>query len=170
MPTASAVKDPPFRAARAPGSALTRDARALYQAMTAFLRFHQFRDRDHTGYHGLTITQCYVLECLYRRRALTLNQLAEEMLLDKSTLSRIVDALDAKGAVARRPNPADGRSTYLGLTASGKRAYLKVEADLIRENAELLRDTPPRQRRQFIAFLRRLTKRAMERNVSAVHV
>jgi DNA-binding MarR family transcriptional regulator len=137
--------------------------------MTAFLRFHQFRDRDHTGYHGLTITQCYVLECLERRGALTLNELTEEMLLDKSTLSRIVDGLVAKDAVSRRPNPADGRSTYLALTPAGQRAYAEVEADLVRENAMLMQDTTRAQRRQFIAFLERLTNAARARHVSPAH-
>lgn len=149
-------------------STLQGDAHELYLAMTAFLRFNQFRDRDHTGYHGMTITQCYVLECLDRREALTLNELAEEMLLDKSTLSRIADSLEAKRVITRRPNPSDGRSTLLRLTQAGARAYRRVEADLVRENAELLRQTPPRQRRQFIAFLKRLTDAALTRKVSVI--
>jgi DNA-binding MarR family transcriptional regulator len=152
-----------------PSPSLRRDAHALYNAMTAFMRFVQFRDRDHSGYHGLTITQCYLLECLHRRGALTLNQLADEMLLDKSTLSRIVDALEAKGAVTRRPHPSDGRSSHLGLTAAGRRSYLKVEADLVSENATLLRELPGRERRQLIAFLQRLTETAMKRRVSPIH-
>ena len=168
MPTTPRTRRSVARAGAARTS-LQRDAQDLYAAMTAFLRFHQFRDRDQTGYHGLTITQCYVLECLHRRESLTLNELTEEMLLDKSTLSRIVAALEAKGAVARRPNPADGRSTFLVLTPAGTRAYAAVEADLVRENATLLRDTTPRQRRQFIAFLQRLTDAARARHVSPVH-
>lgn len=159
---------PRLVAVRGARSTLQRDAHELYLAMTAFLRFHQFRDRDHTGYHGMTITQCYVLECFDRRRTLTLNELAEEMLLDKSTLSRIVDTLEAQRAIARRPNPSDGRSTLLRLTHAGARAYRGVEADLVRENAELLRQTLPRQRRQFIAFLKRLTQSAMTRKVSMI--
>ena len=151
-----------------PRSPLENDARELYRAMTAFLRFHQFRDRDHTGYHGMTITQCYVLECFERRRVLTLNELAEEMLLDKSTLSRIVDGLEAKGLLERRDNPADGRSSLLSLTAAGTKAYRTVEGDLIRENVKLLKGTPATQRRQFIAMLRRLTTAAVQREVTPV--
>jgi DNA-binding MarR family transcriptional regulator len=168
MTTTLRAKRPTARR-RSTGTPLQRDARDLYVAMTAFLRFHQFRDRDQTGYHGLTITQCYVLECLHRRGALTLNELTEEMLLDKSTLSRIVDGLVAKDAVSRRPNPTDGRSTYLALTPAGQRAYAAVEADLVHENALLMRDTTPRQRRQFIAFLQRLTDAARVRHVAPAH-
>ena len=74
-------------------SSLDADAASLYRVMTELLRVYQFRDRDRLGYHDLTITQCYVLDILVRRGPLSLNDLAAEMLLDKSTLSRVVDGL-----------------------------------------------------------------------------
>src|SRR5256885_16879631 len=97
---------------KSPGP-LEREAAALYGAMTELLRVYQFRDRDRVGYHGLTITQCYVLEILIRRGALTLNELAAAMCLDKSTLSRVVDGLGRKNGGKRTGNPAVGRRTWL---------------------------------------------------------
>src|SRR5262245_64316313 len=123
---------------RSGSAALERDAAALYGVMTELLRVYQFRDRDRVGYHGLTITQTYVLEILSRRGALTLNELAAEMRLDKSTLSRVVGGLERKGVVKRTSNPADGRSILLQTTASGGRRYQRVEAELVAENAQVL--------------------------------
>jgi DNA-binding MarR family transcriptional regulator len=149
-------------------AALARDAAALYQVMTDLLRVYQFRDRDRVGYHGLTITQTYVMDSLVKRGPQTLNELAASMLLDKSTLSRVIDALETKKAVKRTPNPADGRSTLLEATASGRQRYSKIEADLIAENASVLAAFPAETRRHLIPLIAALAKAARERLIEAV--
>jgi len=153
-----AVKQPP----------LERDAAALYGVMTELLRVYQFRDRDRVGYHGLTITQCYVLDILIRRGSLTLNELAAAMCLDKSTLSRVVDALERKHAVKRTSNPADGRSTLIEATRSGTRRYERVEADIVAENAKVLSGFSPPVRRQVVVLIDALARAARERQLAQV--
>jgi DNA-binding MarR family transcriptional regulator len=142
---------------------LTRDAAALYEVMTELLRVYQFRDRDRVGYHGLTITQVYVLDILVRRGPHTLNALAAAMHLDKSTLSRVVDGLETKRAVQRAANPADGRSAFIEATRSGARRYARVRADIVAENAKVLAEFPAATRRQMLALIDRLTKAARQR-------
>jgi MarR family transcriptional regulator, 2-MHQ and catechol-resistance regulon repressor len=146
-------------------SSLTRDAAALYQVMTELLRAYQFRDRDRLGYHGLTITQCYVLHLLIQRGPLTLNELAAEMHLDKSTLSRMVDGLERKQAVRRTANPADDRSTFIEATRSGTRRHERVEADLVAENAKVLAEFTAPTRRQLLVLIDRLTKAVRARHL-----
>jgi MarR family 2-MHQ and catechol resistance regulon transcriptional repressor len=146
-------------------SSLTRDASALYEVMTELLRVYQFRDRDRLGYHGLTITQCYVLDILIRRGPLTLNELAAEMNLDKSTLSRVVDALERKRAVRRTDNPADGRSTLIEAARSGVQRYERVRADLVAENAEVLSGFTAATRRQFVELIGMLAGAARQRHL-----
>jgi len=146
-------------------SSLARDAAALYDATTELLRFYQFRDRDHVGYHGLTITQCYVIDLLVKRGALTLNALAAEMYLDKSTLSRVVDGLERKQAVRRTPNPADGRSTLIEATRSGAERYARVQADIVAEHARVLSAFAPATRRQLVELIDMLVTAARERTL-----
>ena len=157
-----------YVAAGAKGHAgLVRDAAALYRVMTELLRVYQFRDRDRVGYHDLTITQCYVLEILVRRGALTLNDLAAEMYLDKSTTSRVVDGLERQRAIKRLANPADGRSTLIEATAAGARRYARVEADIVAENTKALAGFPPLVRRQLLTLVAELTRAARHRQLSA---
>jgi DNA-binding MarR family transcriptional regulator len=151
-----------------PSAALERVAADLYGAMTELLRVYQFRDRDRVGYHDLTVTQCYVLEILLRRGALTLNELAVEMCLDKSTLSRVVAGLETKQAVKRTANPQDGRSILLETTASGRRKYKRVEADLIAENAAVLSGFSAESRRQLVVLIEALTRAARQRQMQDV--
>jgi MarR family transcriptional regulator, 2-MHQ and catechol-resistance regulon repressor len=136
--------------------------------MTELLRVYQFRDRDRVGYHDLTVTQCYVLEILIRRGPLTLNELAAEMRLDKSTLSRVVDGLERKQAVKRASNPADARSTLIDATRAGTRRYERVEADLVAENAEVLSGFTAAVRRQLVGLIAALARAARERQLARV--
>lgn len=151
-----------------PSAALHRDATALFRAMTELLRLYQFRDRDRMGYHGLTITQSYVMEVIIRRRRLTLNDLAEEMNLDKSTLSRVVDGLERKGAVRRLPNPLDGRSVLLEATRSGTRRRARIEADIIAENETVLAPFAPTVRRDLVGLIGALTQAVRARHLDRV--
>jgi MarR family transcriptional regulator, 2-MHQ and catechol-resistance regulon repressor len=151
----------------APAS-LQHDAADLYGSMTELLRVYQFRDRDRVGYHGLTITQCYVLEILIRRGALTLNELAEEMKLDKSTLSRVVGLLETRRALKRTANPADGRSILLEATPSGVRLYERIEADIVAENERVLAGFSPESRRQLIVLIDALVQAARDRELEEV--
>ena len=151
---------------RAAGRAvLRRDAIDLYDVMTELLRVYQFRDRDRVGYHGLTITQCYVLDLLIEEGPLTLNQLAAGIQLDKSTLSRVVDGLERKRAVKRAPNPADGRSILLQATDSGREQYGRVKADIVAENEILLTSFPAGTRRQLVELIARLSRAAQVRRL-----
>ena len=50
---------------------------------------------------------------------LTLTELATMLGLPLTTASDVVRRLEARGATARRPNPADGRSQLLELTPAG---------------------------------------------------
>ncbi len=134
--------------------------------MTEMLRVYQFRDRDRVGHHGLTITQCYVIEILNRRGPLTLNELAAEIGLNKSTLSRVVDGLQKKQAVKRTSNPADGRSILLEATASGAHRYARVEADIVAENAKVLSGFTPAARRQLVVLIDALVQAARERELA----
>ena len=153
----------------APGSeSLRRDATALFRAMTEMLRLYQFRDRDRMGYHGLTITQSYTMEVVIRRRQLTLNDLAEEMNLDKSTLSRVVDGLERKGAVRRIANPVDGRSVLLQATRAGRQRRQRIESDIVAENERVLAAFTPAVRRDAVRLIRALTGAVRARHVERV--
>jgi DNA-binding MarR family transcriptional regulator len=69
------------------------------------------------------------LRTLERLGPVRTNALAAALHLDASTVTRQVTALVADGLVDRRPDPDDGRSSTLVLTAEGKRIMRTVERD-----------------------------------------
>src|SRR5262245_14728391 len=82
---------------------LHADAESLHAALSELVRVYQFRDRDRICCHDVSVTQCYALEALLRRGPSSLNELASELYLDKSTASRVVATLRRKGYVTRAP-------------------------------------------------------------------
>ena len=152
------------RNARSPApSAFERDARDLYEALTDLVRLYQFRDRNVICCHDVSVTQCYALQSLVRGGARTLGALATELYLDKSTASRVVEALERKGYVRRAPHPEDARAIQLVATARGKKLHAGIEATLMDEERRLIAGLAPEVRKAATGLIRDLARATAKR-------
>jgi len=142
---------------------LHSDTQALYEALSDLVRLYQFRDRDRICCHDVSVTQCYALESMVRCGPMGLNALAAELYLDKSTASRVVNALERKGYLRREGDPQDGRALILTLTPEGLRLHSQIEAEILCEERALLAQVPPAVRREMTLLLRRLVTVAADR-------
>ncbi len=144
-------------------STLESDARALHRTLEDLIRLIQFRDRDRICCHDVSVSQCYALEALATGGPLRLNELAARLYLDKSTASRVVDGLVAKGYVERGRHPEDGRAVLLAATPAGRKLFERVEADLLAEVRAVLVELEPEMRRATVQLLGRLVRVAAGR-------
>jgi MarR family transcriptional regulator for hemolysin len=85
---------------------------------------------------GLTRSQWWVLNHLFRGDGVTQTELAETLEIEKPTLGRLLDRLEAKGWVRREADPRDGRAWRVYLTNEVEPAM----RELRRVAAELRRD------------------------------
>ncbi len=162
----------PTQTARRPASdtRLQQDAQALHEALSHLVRVYQFRDRDKICCHDVSVTQCYALEVLVERGPLRSNALAEALKLDKSTTSRVVDALVRKGYVGKAADGEDARAVSLRVTRSGRALYERINGELIEQEADLLRGLDADVRAGATEIIRRLAVAAEARFVSGVSV
>jgi DNA-binding MarR family transcriptional regulator len=78
---------------------------------------------------GLRTTQFSILAKLKRHGPLTINALAEQMVMDRTTLGRNILPLERDGLIQIRPVPTDRRAKELNLTSAGdKRLQAGVKA------------------------------------------
>jgi DNA-binding MarR family transcriptional regulator len=109
-------------------SPLTADEFAAWRGM---LRVHAaiFRALDDQlqQAHGFGIDAYGVLVTLAPDLALTIGELGERRNLSPSGISRSVDRLERAGLVERRPNPEDGRSLLVALSAEGLARLRKAQ-------------------------------------------
>lgn len=88
----------------------------LRQAARAVTQFYD-RALESTG---LRITQFSILAVLRVAAPASINQLAELLVMDRTTLSRNVDLLEEEGLAERRRSPEDGRKREVLLTDAGR--------------------------------------------------
>lgn len=75
---------------------------------------------------GITLAQCSALVEIGDAGALSLNDLADKLSLDKSTLSRTVNNLVTQGYCERDEQPNDRRYVVIQLTSAGSAMYERV--------------------------------------------
>ena len=94
--------------------------------------------------HGITLSQFEVLEALLHLGPLNQRQLSEKILSSKGNLTTVVDNLERKGLVERRPVKGDRRQNLVCLTPAGRRlirrVFPKQAAAIVREFRVLSRD------------------------------
>ena len=146
---------------------LESDTQALHRTLSELLRVFQFRDRDRICCHDISVTQCYALGALFERDELTLNELAAELYLDKSTASRVVDALVTKGYATRTPRPDDRRAVALQLTPAGRELYQRIDGELLGELRAVAAGFEPEVLRSMNQLLGRFLRAAGSRFLPA---
>lgn len=75
---------------------------------------------------GLTRSQWLVLRRLHRHPGISQSELAEMLEVERATAGRIIDRMERRGWLVRRPDAADRRINRLYLTAEAE----EVEAEL----------------------------------------
>jgi DNA-binding MarR family transcriptional regulator len=82
---------------------------------------------DALASHGMTTAQFAILRYIVRSEPLALSRLAEQLVLDRTSLYRALAPLEAKGWVA--VEPGQGKTKLATLTPPGRTALTAAEAD-----------------------------------------
>lgn len=149
---------------------LRSDAEALHAALADLVRIYQFRDRDKICCYDISVTQCYALEVLVEHGPSRSQVLADTLRLDKSTTTRVVDALVRKGYVERLRDVDDARAVSLCVTQAGRKLYEKINSALIDQQVDVLRGLDPQVRSVATQVIQRLARAAQSRFVLGVSV
>ena len=99
------------------------DLKSLDETLNQLATLYQFRSQEEPLYGVLTVSQSYCLRSLYFHGAQTMSELAGELHVQLSTMTGIIDQLEAKKLVQRVPHPQDRRSLQVQLTVRGKKQY-----------------------------------------------
>ena len=106
--------------------------------------------------HGLNPTEFGILEALYHKGPLPLQQIGEKVLISSGNITYTVDKLEQKGLLVRRPAPHDRRVTFAELTQKGH----DLLAALFPGHAEALQAAvsglSPEEQAQAVRLLRKL--------------
>ena len=73
---------------------------------------------------GLTYTQYIVFLALWEKKALTVGELCDTLMLDNGTLTPLLKKMQTAGYIDRRRSEKDERVVIISLTESGKKLQL----------------------------------------------
>lgn len=101
-----------------------------------------------------------MLQVIAANPGLAQSRLAEAMEVDRSTIVKVVDQLQARGLIVREPSPSDKRSYGLRLTAAGAAELPRMQRLMFAHEDEFAQPLSAQERQLLIELLTRLYDRA----------
>jgi DNA-binding MarR family transcriptional regulator len=134
---------PPYR--RVPAYLIRR----LQMISTAIVA-EEFEDED------MPVAQWAVLTIIESHPEIDQSRLAEVVAIDKTNCGRLVDELEAKGLVERRPHDSDRRVWMLRCTSLGHKTRKRLRPRALATQGRLLSCLEPADRERFIDLMSRV--------------
>jgi MarR family transcriptional regulator, 2-MHQ and catechol-resistance regulon repressor len=129
------------------------DPNGLHRSLRTLVRLQEYRDRMRAAGYGISPAGADALEAIARLGEISLNRLAAELFVDKSTASRVVALLEERGWLQRAADPRDARALRLQLTAEGSALQREIAADAIWETQAVWRALPDGDREAAAAVI-----------------
>ncbi|MGQ9631530.1 MAG: MarR family winged helix-turn-helix transcriptional regulator [bacterium] len=79
-----------------------------------------------TGGYGITPTQYFILNILWERDGIPLNEIADLQCCSRSTITGVVNTMERNGLVRRKRSDDDRRVVFLHLTEKGRKLRSKL--------------------------------------------
>jgi DNA-binding MarR family transcriptional regulator len=115
---------------------------------------------------GLTRSQWWVLNHLYFNEAITQSALADVLDIEKPTLGRLLDRLEAKGWVERRADASDRRVKRIYLTGEVQELMRALRAIAAGLRIDALAGLDDAERRQLLDALLVIKRNLLRANTS----
>lgn len=107
---------------------------------------------------GVSTAQCHTLLALKECMPCSLNTLAEELGLEKSTVSRTIDGLVKTDLVSRVDNPENRRESQLSLTKQGGKRVGELNRNNYAFFGKVLAALPSGEKKSVVKSFELLTK------------
>jgi len=101
--------------------------RCLYFNINALTRLVNKKWEDAFDAFDLSPAHGYMLRVVLSKPGITQKELAAELRLEKSTITRFVDALQKKDLVSRKAGGVDGREQNIHPTKKAKKIHASLE-------------------------------------------
>jgi MarR family transcriptional regulator, organic hydroperoxide resistance regulator len=87
---------------------------------------------------GVAVEQWRILKVLSHKNGSSMGDLADAVLMNHPTLTKIMDRMVSSALVYRRPDPEDGRRVLIYLSDRGRELVAELDSMAIRHQAEII--------------------------------
>lgn len=113
---------------------------------------------EETEAYGITPVQYSLMTALARRGEMDQISIAREVGLERTTVAEVLTRLEARGLVARRPDPEDRRVRLVKLARAGRALVKKMAPAAQRAHDRTLEPLPEAERDELMLRLIRLVE------------
>ena len=142
MDTSSRAKDAQANAAPADAPYPFETATYLFHLLVAIDRQRDLRLDERLRALGLTVPRYRAIGVIARLEPCTMSELADYSVVERTTMTRIVDQLVSEGMAERSSTAADRRKVLLTLTSAGRALYTQAVAIIRELNREMVEGIP----------------------------
>jgi DNA-binding MarR family transcriptional regulator len=105
---------------------------------------------------GISVSQLPVLVALKDGASLSQAELTRRASVEQPSMAQLLARMERDGVIRRKPDPADGRSSLISLTARTMKLIGPARAIMARGNRDALAGFNDREVRQLVALLQRV--------------
>ncbi|QWG12975.1 MarR family transcriptional regulator [Bradyrhizobium sediminis] len=106
--------------------------------------------------YDLTPVQFAALVAIHTHPGIDATRLSAVIAFDRSTLGNVIERLESKGHIERKPSPGDKRIKLLYLTREGAALLRDIMPSVDRAQARMLQPLKPADRKTLLALLTQL--------------
>jgi putative acetyltransferase len=136
---------------------MTPEIESIRRSSRQFVREHHLLDGKYC-IEDCSFSQCHFLTELESLGQATASELGDRLVLEKSTMSRLVNGLLEDKLVIANADPADGRQRLLSLTSKGRKCLERINCYSNAQVDTALDYITPAERQRVVEGLERYTK------------
>ncbi len=132
----------------------------LFVVMSRAMQTVAKRVEEDIKNYGLNTTEFAVLELLYHKGDQPIQKIGEKVLLASSSITYVVDKLEKKELLVRKPCSKDRRVTYAVITDKGRKLMDEIFPEHKKAIEKIFAGINEEEKAQLIEQLKRLGKHA----------
>ena len=105
---------------------------------------------------GLTTSQFAVLEALYHKGSMTINEIIESILSSPGNMTVVINNLEKEQLITRCVNPDDKRSSLITITDTGKEKIEEIFPDHLKDLEICFKVLSADEKEQIVNILKKL--------------
>ncbi len=105
---------------------------------------------------GLTTSQFAVLEALYHKGSMSINEIIESILSSAGNMTVVINNLEKEQLISRCVNPTDKRSSLISITDTGKEKVEEIFPNHVNDLEIYFKELSTDEKEQIVKILKKL--------------
>lgn len=132
-----------------------------FQVLNSFMKLMKGFAHTQIKKSGINDTECMICSYIYSHENCSQDDVSKGLCMDKTTVTKAMQALENKGVLSRFPDKMDKRRNVLNLTTEGKEKCSRILHIHDEWVSKVMEELNEEEQKQFESYCKRLMKAAL---------